>query len=124
MREFKLKLYTIMNEFIFLYRGGLSEHNPSAQEMEAQMKRWQDWFVKLSADGRVKDWGAPLQREGKKVAVGGVVTDGPFSEGKEIIGGYSIIKAKDIDEAAMIAQGCPVFQSPTGSVEVRPVQAM
>ncbi len=114
-----------MNEFIFLYRGGMNNQNtpPSAQEMEAQMKRWQAWFGKLGEEGKLKDWGAPLQREGKHVAAGGVITDGPFSEGKEVIGGFSIIKAKDLSEAAQIAKGCPVFEA-GGSVEVRPVQAM
>ncbi|MBS1903375.1 MAG: hypothetical protein JSS75_06720 [Bacteroidetes bacterium] len=113
-----------MNEYVLLYRGGMSQDQVSAQEMEQQMKRWQDWFAKLGEEGRLKDWGAPLQREGKHVAKGGVITDGPFSEGKEIIGGYSIIKATDIAEAAMIAQDCPVLLAKQGSVEVRPVMPM
>jgi hypothetical protein len=113
-----------MNEFVFLYRGGMSDgKQPSAQEMEANMKRWQTWFGKLGEEGRLKDWGAPLQREGKRVASGGVITDGPYAEGKEVIGGYSIIKAKDLNEAATIAKGCPVFET-GGSVEVRAVAPM
>jgi len=112
-----------MNEFVFLYRGGMDSAQASPEQMEAQMKRWQGWFEQLTKEGQLKDWGAPLQREGKTVASGGVITDGPYSEGKEVIGGFSIIKAKDISEAAQIAKGCPVFQA-GGSVEVRPVQAM
>jgi hypothetical protein len=112
-----------MNEFVFLYRGGMDRQTVSPEVMEAQMKRWQDWFAKLGEEGKLKDWGAPLQREGKTVAVGGVITDGPYSEGKEVIGGYSIVKAKDISEAAQIAKDCPVFQA-GGTVEVRPVQPM
>ena len=112
-----------MNEFIFLYRGGEDAPAASPKEMEESMKQWQAWFAKLGEEGRLKDWGAPLQREGKHVAVGGVITDGPFSEGKEIIGGFSIIKASDLNEAAQVAKGCPIFQS-NGSVEVRPVQQM
>ena len=113
-----------MNEFVFLYRGGMSDgKQPSPKDMEAQMQRWQTWMGKLSEEGKLKDFGAPLQREGKHVAAGGVVTDGPFSEGKEIIGGYSIVKAKDLAEAAQIAKGCPVFDT-GGSVEVRPVAPM
>ena len=112
-----------MNEFVFLYRGGMSEAQPSPKEMEAIMKRWQDWFKKLGEEGRLKDWGAPLQRGGKHVAAGGVITDGPYSEGKEVIGGYSIIKAKDITEAAALAKDCPTFDT-GGSVEVRQVQPM
>ncbi|SRR5579883_529234 len=113
-----------MNEFVFLYRGGMNAGAPPSPEvMEAQMKRWQTWFEKLGQEGKLKDWGAPLQREGKHVAAGGTITDGPFAEGKEVIGGYSIIKAKDLAEAATLAKGCPVFET-GGSVEVRPVAPM
>ncbi len=62
--------------------------------------------------------------DGKNVAAGGVITDGPFAEGKEVIGGFSIIKAKDLAEASEIAKGCPIFEFPDGRVEVRPVQPM
>ena len=113
-----------MNEFVFLYRGGMSnDSKPSPEVMEANMKRWQTWLGKLSEEGKLKDFGAPLQREGKHVASGGVITDGPYAEGKEVIGGFSIIKAKDINEAAQIAKGCPTFEM-GGSVEVRPIAPM
>ncbi len=112
-----------MNEFVFLYRGGMSREDRSPAEMEASMKRWQAWFAKLGEEGKLKDWGIPLQSEGKHVAAGGLITDGPYSEGKEVIGGFSVIKAKDLAEAAQIAKGCPTFES-GGTVEVRPVQAM
>ena len=112
-----------MNEFVFLYRGGMDGSAVSPDVMEAQMKRWQDWFAKLGEEGKLKDWGAPLQKDSKRVASGGVITDGPFSEGKEVIGGFSIIKAADLSEAASIANGCPVLLA-GGSVEVRQVQPM
>jgi hypothetical protein len=113
-----------MNEFVFLYLGGMSsEAQPSPEQMQQQMTRWQNWLGKLSQDGTLKDFGAPLQREAKRVASGGVVTDGPFSDGKEIIGGYSIVRAKDLAHAAEIAKGCPVFEA-GGSVEVRAVAPM
>src|ERR1039458_4751172 len=108
-----------MNEFVFLYRGGMGDGTqPSPEQYQEIMQRWNAWFGKLGEEGHLKDWGAPLQREGKHVAAGGVVTDGPFSEGKEIIGGYSIVKANDLAEAAEIAKGCPHFEA-GGSVEVR-----
>ena len=112
-----------MNEFVFLYRGGSDAAAVSPEAMEAKMIRWQGWFEQLTKEGKLKDWGAPLQKEGKLVATGGVITDGPYSEGKEVIGGFSIIKAADITEAATIAKGCPLFQD-GGTVEVRPVQQM
>lgn len=113
-----------MNEFVFLYRGGMSSaQQPSAEEMQKQMAHWQTWLGKLGQEGVLKDVGAPLQNEGKKVASGGVITDGPFSDGKELIGGYSIVRAKDLSHAAEIAQGCPVFEY-GGTVEVRQVAPM
>ena len=50
-----------------------------------------------------------------------VVSDSPYAEGKEMVGGYLIVNAKDIDDAVEISKGCPIFDE-DGSVEVRPVQ--
>ena len=52
-----------------------------------------------------------------------IITDGPFAESKEIVGGYFIVKANSIDEAAAIAKGCPDFELGS-SVEVREVMVM
>ena len=112
-----------MNEFLYLFRNDHGATRPSAEAMEAQMKRWQSWMGKLSEEGKLKDWGAPLHNEGKIVATGGVVTDGPYTDGKEIIGGYLIVKAKDLSEAAAISKGCPIFEA-GGTVEVRPIAPM
>ena len=49
----------------------------------------------------------------------GVVTDGPFAETKEALGGYYLVEAKDLDEALKIAKQVP---APTGGVEVRPIR--
>ncbi len=111
-----------MNDFVLLYRSGTGSQ-PTPEEREGNIKRWQAWFAKLGEEGKLKDWGAPLTLEGKRVSSGGVITDGPYAEGKEVIGGFSIIKAKDLAEAAQIAKGCPAFET-GGTVEVRPVQAM
>jgi hypothetical protein len=51
------------------------------------------------------------------------VTDGPFIEAKEMVGGYLIVNAKDINEAVEISKGCPIFLE-NGKVEVRPVQKL
>lgn len=65
-----------------------------------------------------------LQRTGKQInGKSKVVTDGPFIQAKEMVNGYLIINAKDIDEAVEIAKGCPIFQE-NGKVEVRPVQKL
>ena len=110
-----------MSEFIYLYRGGKRPESPA--EGEREMQKWIAWFKDMAAKGQVKSQGQPLEREVKLVSKGGVVTDGPFAEAKDIIGGYSVIEAKDLAQAAEIAKGCPIFDN-GGAVEVRPVMSM
>ncbi len=67
--------------------------------------------------------GDPLEDEGKILSSkdGRTVTDGPFVESKEAVGGYVLIQARDMAEAVEIAKGCPIFAN-RGSVEIRPIQ--
>jgi hypothetical protein len=67
------------------------------------------------------DAGDGLKREGRVVNARKVVSDGPFIEVKEIVGGFSIVGADTLDAAAEFAKGCPIFLR-GGSVEVRPLQ--
>src|SRR5438094_10429885 len=124
-----------MNEFLFLYRGGANNAGetdrqrsasakPSPKEMEAMMQRYQTWFAKLGEEGKIKDMGAKLGGESKIVSSGGIITDGPYSEGKEVIGGYMIIRAADLNEAATIAKESPMMDSGGGSLEIRPIAPM
>jgi hypothetical protein len=69
------------------------------------------------------DAGDALTPEGRVVNSKKVVTDGPFVEAKEIVGGFSIVKADTIDAAAEFAKGCPVLLS-GGRVEVRPLAGL
>ena len=105
-----------MNEFVFLYRNG--ERPTSPEQMQQTLAKWTAWLKSLADRGHLIDRGQPLDRSGK--LVGKLVTDGPFAETKDLIGGYSLIKARDIAEAAELARGCPVIER-SGQVEVRPV---
>ncbi|HEX5481166.1 MAG TPA: YciI family protein [Terriglobia bacterium] len=111
-----------MNEFVFLYRGGETGRSPErAQQM---MQKWMDWFKELAEKGRIKDRGQPLERAGKLVnGKRKAVTDGPFAEAKDVVGGYTLILAKDLDEAAEFSKGCPILEV-DGQVEVRPVMKL
>jgi hypothetical protein len=51
------------------------------------------------------------------------VTDGPFAESKDIVGGYTLVQARDLDEAVELSKGCPIFEG-EGVVEVRPIMQM
>jgi hypothetical protein len=64
-----------------------------------------------------------LASGGKVVKPNNVITDGPYTEIKETLGGYSIVKAENLDEAAELAKGCPGLLT-GGSVEVREINVM
>lgn len=110
-----------MSEFVFVYRN--SPTNRSPEEMQQQMQHWMTWMKELGDKGHLKDFGHPLDRGGKVVSGSGkLVTDGPFAE-KDIVSGYSIVEARDIEHAAELARECPIFRV-NGLVEVRPVMKM
>jgi hypothetical protein len=79
------------------------------------------WAESLRQSGHHKA-GEPLEEEGRILSGknGSIVTDGPFAESKETIGGYFMITASNLDEATEIARGCPIFDN-DGTVEVRPI---
>ncbi|HZY96959.1 MAG TPA: YciI family protein [Candidatus Cybelea sp.] len=111
-----------MSEFVYLYRGGRRPESPA--EGEQVMQKWVAWLGDLAAKGHIKDQGQPLEDEGKVVrAKGRTITDGPYPESKDIVGGYTIVEAKDLAHAAQLAGGCPIFDH-DGLVEVRPVMKM
>lgn len=110
-----------MSDFLYLYRGGDSNRTP--EEMQQSMHKWMAWFGDLGANGKLKAGGEPLERTGKVVKKRTTITDGPYAEVKDLVGGYSIIQAKDIDEAAKLAADCPIFDV-GGFVEVRPILQM
>lgn len=112
-----------MSEFTFLFRNGPPASSPaSPEQMQQTMNKWMAWFKELGTKGLLKEMGHPLEPSGKTVT-GRTVNDGPFAEAKDLVGGFSIIQAKDLAEAAEIAKGCPILEV-GGSVEVRPVQKM
>jgi len=110
-----------MSEFVFLYRGG--DRALSPEVVQQNMNQWVAWFKDLTAKGHMVDRGQPLDGSGKVVNSTKMVTDGPFAEAKDVIGGYTLIQAKDLAEAAELAKGCPLLAR-SGAVEVRPVLKM
>ena len=117
-----------MAEFIYLYRNSTQARDAAMGTPEARqksMERWLAWLRDLESRGHVRSAGQPLESTGKIVKGGTrTIVDGPFAEAKDVIGGYSIITARDAAEAAELAKGCPSLDDPDGSVEVRPVAAM
>lgn len=93
----------------------------SPEQMQIWMKQTRDWMAGITAQNKlVGGNGLPFE-ESKVVWSKNVVTNGPFGEIKETIGGYIIVKANSVDEAVEFAKGCPVLQGEGNSVEVRKI---
>ena len=109
--------------YMLIFRGTDWYEGLSPEEMQQVIDRWMAWFQHLTAEG-IAVAGNPLEQEGKVVSGknGRVISDGPFAESKETIGGYFVLKVSSMDEAVKIAQECPGL--PYGiRVEVRPILA-
>ncbi len=109
-----------MKEFMMIFRSEVNESfGPSPEQMQSNIKHWQDWIGGIAAQGKLAGANR-LSFEGKTLKPNTVIADGPYAEVKEIIGGYIVVKAADIDEAMEMAEGCPILTH-GGNVEVRTV---
>lgn len=111
-----------MKQYLLLFRGGLNFATATPEEIQQAMMNWKTWMDELQAQGKLTP-GNRLMKTGR-VLTGKKreLTDGPYTEGKEIVGGYVSIAANDMDEATRIAHGCPIFNY-DGIVEIREVIA-
>jgi hypothetical protein len=110
-----------MNEFILIFRHEDGQKLASPEQIQAWMKQTMDWIGSIAAQNKfVGGNGLPFDNS-RVVWHNNVVTNGPFGEIKETIGGYIIVKADSIEEAVEFAKGCPVLQGDGNSVEVRKI---
>jgi len=100
----------------------MDKPKPSPEQMQSMIKQWQDWIGGIASQGKFVATNA-LGFEGKTLHSDKTITDGPYTELKEIVGGYLICKANSIDEAIELANGCPVLLT-GGKVEVRDVMVI
>jgi len=109
-----------MNEFLLIFRRDfkMSDLQPSPDQLQQTMKEWQNWMGGIAAQNKLVSSGNRLADDGKVVKPGAIVTNGPYVEIKELIGGYIMISAASLEEAAEISKGCPILNV-GGSVEVR-----
>lgn len=114
-----------MKEFLMIFRNdNTSGSKPTAEQMQAMMKQWQDWMGGIAAQNKLASSGNRLSSEYSKVVKpNNVITNGPYVEMKEAVGGYIIVKAASVDEAAELAKGCPILKV-GGNVEVRTIVPM
>jgi len=111
-----------MDEYLLIFRHEDGTKVASPEQLQIWMKQTMDWLNGIAAKGKFDGRGNGLLFSDSKVVWHkGVVTDGPFGEIKETIGGFVIVKAESADEAAEFAKGCPVLQGDGNSVEVRKI---
>jgi hypothetical protein len=113
-----------MKDFLFLYRAD-STNMPrrTPEEIQAENKQWMDWLGGIGAQNKLTSSGNRLDGSGKVVKGGNVITNGPYTEIKETIGGFSIVKSDTYEGAVEMAKGCPILKA-GGNVEVREMLVM
>jgi len=110
-----------MEEYALIMRHEDGSKIASPEQMQIWMKQTMDWIGGIAAQNKFVS-GTGLAFDGARVVKSNkVVTNGPFGEIKETIGGFIIVKADSSDEAAEFAKGCPVLQGEGNTMEVRKI---
>lgn len=113
-----------MKDFLLVFRNDFNAMPSGTQEeMQAVTQRWVDWIAGIAAQNKLTSRGASLKSGGKVVRPDNVITDGPYAELKEVLGGYTIVKASSLDEAIELVHSCPILES-GGNVEIRELNVM
>ncbi len=110
-----------MDEFILIFRHQDGQKLASPEQMQIWMKQTMDWIGGIAAQNKFSGGNGLPFDDAKVVWPNNVVTNGPFGEIKETIGGYIIVKANSVEEAVEFAKGSPVLQGEGNSVEVRKI---
>lgn len=109
--------------YMFIFRGSRYMRDMSPEQMQQSFEKWMAWIVSMKAKGQYLA-GEPLEHTPAQVLRGPrgqEVTDGPYTEAKEIVGGYMLIAAASFEEAVTISRDCPGYDN-GGCVEVRLVR--
>ena len=110
-----------MEEYALIMRHQDGKKIASPEQMEIWMKQTMDWIGSIAAQNKfVGGTGLPFD-DARVVRSNKVVTNGPFGEIKETIGGFITVKADSVEEAVEFAKGCPVLQGEGNTVEVRKI---
>ncbi len=109
-----------MKEFALIFRlKDIADFKPSPEQMQERM----NWLGSIAAQNKLVDKGntlLPIPGSAKTVKPDNVVTDGPYTEIKEFISGYIVVKTETIEDAVEIAKSNPIFKI-GGNIEVREV---
>ena len=113
-----------MEKFLLLVREDLNIlREISAEEHYIGIRQMLKWVESLAESGNYTG-GEPLFATGKYVSRENVLSDGPFIESKEGISGYIFLQAENLEQAASIAQTCPLVMQDKMVLEVRPIMTL
>jgi len=109
-----------MNEFLLVIHRDITnkDASPSAEQMQSAIKPFQDWVGSIAAQNKLVNPPKRWDLDGRVVSRNNTITNGPYAEIKESVGGLFLIKAESYDDAVEIAKGCPIIQF-GAKVEVR-----
>ena len=111
-----------MEKFMFIFQGGMPS-DASPEQMQESMGKWMAWIEKLNKEGKYVA-GEPLLPGGKLIkGKNKTVTDGPYTEGKELVGGFFVVNAADINEAVKLCDDYPDYEN-GGSIQVRQIMKL
>lgn len=110
-----------MKEFILIFRHENVNGKVSPEQMQMWMKQQMDWVGSIAAQNKFVSGTGLLFDNAKVINHKKLVTNGPFGDIKETLGGYIVVKAESADEAAEFAKGAPVLQGEGNTVEVREI---
>ena len=110
-----------MDEFILIFRHMDGTKVASPEQWQMWMKQTRDWTAGIAGQNKLVGGNGLPFADSKVVWPKNIVTNGPFGEIKETIGGYIIVRANSIDEAVEFAKGSPVLQGDGNSVELRKI---
>lgn len=110
-----------MDEFMLIFRHQDGSKVASPEQIQEWMKQTMEWIEGITAKNKyVEGNGLPFD-DARVVHHNKLVTNGPFGDIKETIGGYIVVRAESVDEAVEFAKGCPVLMGEGNTVEVRRV---
>ncbi len=113
-----------MKDFLLVFRTDLKTiPKASPEDMQASVQKWMNWISGIAAQSKLVDRGNRLVSTGKVLKSDGIISDGPYTEIKESILGYSLVKAESLEEATELAKGCPVLFI-GGNVEIREINVL
>ncbi len=114
-----------MSDYLIVYQGSNQDWTKKTPEqIRPVMEQWAAWFKELEAKGVLRNPGSALAPGGAVIRTNGkgFVTDSTMPEVKELISGFTLIRADSVEQAAKIAEGSPFLKNnPEGRILVRPV---